>query len=192
MKLAPFQEHLSPIRYDFACRRCSYSLRALRFDGDCPECGQPVFRSAAHIAHDIEALDWNRSGVPETFAPSSGYQQAIAVAAGVAQVAPDMLAFVVDTNVFIDFALRPPGVDERRDTPRDPSAATYAQALLHFAAVYFGDRAPETLRRWGLHHSRGLGHALTVLVRAGVLKTEPGDDFQDFETLYELSDETQS
>ncbi|MEM1026966.1 MAG: hypothetical protein AAGJ38_02685 [Planctomycetota bacterium] len=186
MAPAPFADYLSPIRYDFACRRCFYSLKGLPFDGVCPECGQSILHSAAHVAQELETTDWSRFRSADDFKPAVFHAAAVRVAAGVAEVDPDMLDFVIDTSVFIDLALRPPGIDERRDTPRDASSATYAQALLHFASVYFGDRASATLRTWGLDHSRGLGDALSILVRAGIMQREPGDSLDDFGSLYHL------
>ncbi|MEM8495609.1 MAG: hypothetical protein AAF663_09515 [Planctomycetota bacterium] len=187
MNPARLPDYLSPIRYDFACRRCFYSLKGLTFDGACPECGQSILHSATHVAQEVEAPDWSRFRADEDPRPAAYFALAVAVASGVAEVEADMLDFVIDTAVFIDLALRPPGVEERRDTPRDASAATYAQALLHFASVYFGDHAYATLHRWGLDQSRGLRNALSILVRAGIMKMEPDDNFDDFESLYQLS-----
>ncbi|MEM8494815.1 MAG: hypothetical protein AAF663_05460 [Planctomycetota bacterium] len=138
MKPAPLPDYRSPIRYDFACRRCFYSLKGLAFDGAYPECGQAIFQSAAAVASEIDNLTCCRSTVMNYIPPSYSYASEIEIAAGVAQVPLGFLAFVIDTNLFVELAFHPPSVDERRDVPRDSTAETYVQALLHFASVYYG------------------------------------------------------
>ncbi len=187
MTPVPFTTLLSPIRYDFACRGCDYTLRGLAFTADCPECGQGVLRSAAAVAQDVNDLTWGLDSYPQGYALVSPPTEVIDLIARVADANSDALAFVLDAMLFRDMALRPPGRVEREAIPHDATAETFAQALLHFAAVYFGQAAPDVLRKWSLEQSRGIGQVLALLVKAGIIEQEPDDQLEQFDNLYHLS-----
>jgi cell division protease FtsH len=78
--------------------------------------------------------------------------------------------------------------EEDRDDSDDGAARISAKAicssLIQVAGSSYGDRALDTLEAWRLSRSEDVGRVVTGLVKAGVIRSEPGDAERHFEELF--------
>jgi uncharacterized repeat protein (TIGR04138 family) len=161
-------DEVPEIEPDCPCRCCGYNLRGLRFDGNCPECGEEITRTLGLIstvreqAKEIEYRKARSVLVP------------VAKAAG---VAVDAVHFFLDAwRMAFRRGLNP------------STAADVCEVVRDHALAYFNDveEARELLADWGIRRSEDLGRIVFALVDAGMLRAEPGESVRDFDGLFML------
>ena len=76
----------------------------------------------------------------------------------------------------------------RLDARRHVSGAELAWACRDFAREQFGLLAPHVLAHWRITRTQDFGRIVFTLVEIGLLVTQPGDQEEDFEKVYEFAD----
>jgi len=71
---------------------------------------------------------------------------------------------------------------------RHVSGAELAWACRDFALNQFGLLAPHVLEYWGLRKTADFGEVVFTLVNVGLLSTQPEDQIDDFEEIYEFAE----
>ncbi len=79
-------------------------------------------------------------------------------------------------------------LQSRLETRRHVSGAELAWACRDFAVRQFGLLAPEVLGYWGIRRTDDYGCIVFILVRAGLLSTQPGDREADFAGVYDFGE----
>jgi uncharacterized repeat protein (TIGR04138 family) len=75
-------------------------------------------------------------------------------------------------------------LQSRLEARRHVSGPELAWACRDFARQQFGLLAPEVLKYWGIGRTEDFGRIVFVLVRAGLLVTQPSDREEDFAGIY--------
>ena len=76
----------------------------------------------------------------------------------------------------------------RLDARRHVSGAELAWACRDFAREQFGLLAPYVLAHWRITRTEDFGRIVFTLVEVGLLVTQPGDQEEDFEKVYDFAD----
>jgi uncharacterized repeat protein (TIGR04138 family) len=76
----------------------------------------------------------------------------------------------------------------RLDARRHVSGAELAWACRDFAREQFGLLAPHVLAHWRITRTEDFGRIVFTLVEVGLLVTQPGDQEDDFEKVYDFAD----
>jgi uncharacterized repeat protein (TIGR04138 family) len=79
-------------------------------------------------------------------------------------------------------------LQSRLDARRHVSGAELAWACRDFAREQFGLLAPHVLAHWRITRTEDFGRIVFTLVEIGLLVTQPGDQEDDFEKVYEFAD----
>jgi uncharacterized repeat protein (TIGR04138 family) len=79
-------------------------------------------------------------------------------------------------------------LQSRLDARRHVSGAELAWACRDFAREQFGLLAPHVLAHWRITRTEDFGRIVFTLVEIGLLVTQPGDQEEDFEKVYEFAD----
>ena len=79
-------------------------------------------------------------------------------------------------------------LQSRLDARRHVSGAELAWACRDFAREQFGLLAPHVLAHWRITRTADFGRIVFTLVEVGLLVTQPGDQEEDFEKVYEFAD----
>jgi uncharacterized repeat protein (TIGR04138 family) len=79
-------------------------------------------------------------------------------------------------------------LQSRLDARRHVSGAELAWACRDFAREQFGLLAPHVLAHWRITRTQDFGRIVFTLVEIGLLVTQPGDQEEDFEKVYEFAD----
>jgi uncharacterized repeat protein (TIGR04138 family) len=160
---------------DLLCIKCSYNLRGLPLETNCPECGETVRRT------------WNaaRRGM------YPGFRQ---VAHGIFR---DWLSEIarragIDANGFF-FVME--AISFTRPDPEDGNgyhamAADICTAVGEYANVYFNSPhdARKALEQWNVRTSEDVGAIVFALVDAGFLRASPGNSPASFNGLFTFED----
>jgi uncharacterized repeat protein (TIGR04138 family) len=77
-------------------------------------------------------------------------------------------------------------LQSRLEARRHVTGAELAWACRDFAVRQFGLLAPEVLAFWGIRKTEDYGSIVFILVRAGLLSTQPNDREEDFAAVYEF------
>jgi uncharacterized repeat protein (TIGR04138 family) len=77
-------------------------------------------------------------------------------------------------------------LQSRLDVRRHVTGPELAWACRDFAVQQFGLLAPQVLAYWGVTRTEDFGRIVFVLVRAGLLMTQPHDREEDFARVYEF------
>lgn len=77
-------------------------------------------------------------------------------------------------------------LQSRLEARRHVSGAELSWACRDFAVRQFGLLAAEVLAYWGIRRTDDFGRIVFVLVRAGLLSTQPTDREEDFAGVYEF------
>jgi uncharacterized repeat protein (TIGR04138 family) len=76
----------------------------------------------------------------------------------------------------------------RLEARRHVSGAELAWACRDFAREQFGLLAPHVLAHWRITRTEDFGRIVFTLVEIGLLVTQPGDQEEDFEKVYDFAD----
>lgn len=79
-------------------------------------------------------------------------------------------------------------LQSRLEVRRHVTGAELAWACRDFAVRQFGLLAPEVLAFWGIRRTEDYGSIVFILVRAGLLATQPTDREEDFTAIYEFGE----
>jgi uncharacterized repeat protein (TIGR04138 family) len=79
-------------------------------------------------------------------------------------------------------------LQSRLEARRHVSGAELAWACRDFAREQFGLLAPHVLAHWRITRTEDFGRIVFTLVEVGLLVTQPGDQEEDFEKVYEFAD----
>jgi uncharacterized repeat protein (TIGR04138 family) len=79
-------------------------------------------------------------------------------------------------------------LQSRLEARRHVTGAELAWACRDFAVRQFGLLAPEVLGFWGIRKTDDYGSIVFILVRAGLLSTQPTDREEDFASVYDFHD----
>ncbi len=79
-------------------------------------------------------------------------------------------------------------LQSRLEARRHVTGAELAWACRDFAVRQFGLLAPEVLAFWGIRKTEDYGSIVFILVRAGLLSTQPTDREEDFTAVYDFSE----
>lgn len=74
----------------------------------------------------------------------------------------------------------------RLEARRHVTGPELAWACRDFAVRQFGLLAPDVLAFWGIRKTEDYGSIVFILVRAGLLSTQPTDREEDFAAVYEF------
>ncbi len=74
------------------------------------------------------------------------------------------------------------------DARRHVNGAELAWACRDFARAQFGLLAPHVLAHWGVTRTQDFGRIVFTLVEVGLLVTQPGDQEEDFEGVFDFAD----
>lgn len=77
-------------------------------------------------------------------------------------------------------------LQSRLEARRHVTGAELAWACRDFAVRQFGLLAPEILAYWGIRRTSDYGSIVFILVRAGLLSTQPNDREEDFHGVYDF------
>ncbi|HXW96619.1 MAG TPA: Minf_1886 family protein [Gemmatimonadales bacterium] len=75
-------------------------------------------------------------------------------------------------------------LQSRLEVRRHVTGVELSWACRDFAVRQFGLLAPEVLRYWGIQRTEDFGRLVFMLVRAGLLSTQPTDREEDFAEVY--------
>ena len=78
-------------------------------------------------------------------------------------------------------------LQSRLPVRRHVSGAELSWACRDFAVRQFGLLAPEVLGFWGVRRTDDFGRIVFLLVRAGLLSTQPSDREEDFAGVYDFT-----
>lgn len=78
-------------------------------------------------------------------------------------------------------------LQSRLDVRRHVSGPELSWACRDFAVRQFGLLAAEVLAYWGVHRTDDFGRIVFILVRAGLLSTQPSDREEDFAGVYQFA-----
>jgi uncharacterized repeat protein (TIGR04138 family) len=79
-------------------------------------------------------------------------------------------------------------LQSRLEARRHVSGAELAWACRDFAREQFGLLAPHVLAHWRITRTEDFGRIVFTLVEIGLLVTQPGDQEEDFEKVYDFAD----
>jgi uncharacterized repeat protein (TIGR04138 family) len=79
-------------------------------------------------------------------------------------------------------------LQSRLEARRHVTGPELAWACRDFARVQFGLLAPHVLAHWGVTRTADFGRIVYTLVEVGLLVTQPGDQEQDFEEVYDVAE----
>ena len=79
-------------------------------------------------------------------------------------------------------------LQSRLEARRHVSGAELAWACRDFAREQFGLLAPHVLAHWRITRTEDFGRIVFTLVEVGLLVTQPGDQEEDFEKVYDFAD----
>jgi uncharacterized repeat protein (TIGR04138 family) len=79
-------------------------------------------------------------------------------------------------------------LQSRLEVRRHVSGAELSWACRDFAVQQFGLLAPEVLAYWGVSRTEDFGRLVFILVRLGLLSTQPSDREADFAGVYDFTD----
>lgn len=79
-------------------------------------------------------------------------------------------------------------LQSRLELRRHVSGPELAWACRDYAVHQFGLLAPPVLAYWGVTRTEDFGRIVFVLVRAGLLITQPSDREEDFASVYQFGD----
>jgi uncharacterized repeat protein (TIGR04138 family) len=79
-------------------------------------------------------------------------------------------------------------LQSRLEARRHVSGAELAWACRDFGRAQFGLLAPHVLAHWGITRTEDFGRIVFTLVEVSLLVTQPGDQEEDFERVYEFAD----
>jgi uncharacterized repeat protein (TIGR04138 family) len=77
-------------------------------------------------------------------------------------------------------------LQSRLEVRRHVTGAELSWACRDFAVRQFGLLAPQVLAYWGVGRTEDFGRLVFILVRAGLLSTQPADREEDFAGVYEF------
>jgi uncharacterized repeat protein (TIGR04138 family) len=77
-------------------------------------------------------------------------------------------------------------LQSRLEARRHVSGSELSWACRDFAVQQFGLLAPQVLEYWGVRRTEDFGRIVYILVRAGLLSTQPGDREEDFAGVFEF------
>jgi putative glutamine amidotransferase len=157
------------IANDIPCRACAYNLRGLKFDGVCPECGEPIansFHSAT--AEMAKLLDED----PVNMAHRLKFQSM----ADKVGCSVDALLFVLDS---VSQALEKDAQSAK--TPSAICAAVRSRAKRYFTD---DDEATELLNDWGIRTGEDIGKIALGLAVNGFLQIASGVTLNQFSGLF--------
>jgi uncharacterized repeat protein (TIGR04138 family) len=77
-------------------------------------------------------------------------------------------------------------LQSRLEVRRHVTGAELSWACRDFAVRQFGLLAPQVLAYWGVSRTEDFGRIVYLLVRAGLLSTQPNDREEDFAAVYEF------
>lgn len=77
-------------------------------------------------------------------------------------------------------------LQSRLEVRRHVTGAELSWACRDFAVRQFGLLAPEVLAYWGIRRTDDFGRIVFILVRAGLLSTQPTDRETDFAAVYQF------
>jgi putative glutamine amidotransferase len=162
---------LGTISEDLTCRNCAYNLRGLRYDGLCPECGEPIANSFQSATSQLAKL---LDDDPVNMARRLKFQ-------GIA----DELNSTVDAVLFVFDA-----IDQfrRRNPDVHANPRMICSAVRDRAKQYFNDaeEARELLEEWGVRTGEDVGKISFALARHGLLNLSNEMRLVDFEGLFAL------
>ena len=79
-------------------------------------------------------------------------------------------------------------LQSRLEARRHVTGAELAWACRDFAREQFGLLAPSVLAHWRITRTEDFGRIVFTLVDVGLLVTQPGDQEEDFENVYDFRD----
>lgn len=156
---------------DLLCIKCSYNLRGLSLDLNCPECGETIRRT------------WNaaRRGM------YPGFRN---VAYSILRDWLSELATTAGMNVngflFVMEAISFSFLDPEYGYGHQITAAEVCTAMREFADIYFNSpqRAGKAFNQWHVRTSEDVGVIVIALVGAGFLKMPAEDLLDSFNGLF--------
>src|SRR5258706_1485841 len=159
------------LTHDLLCIKCSYNLRGLTLDTNCPECGEAIRRT------------WNaaRRGMYPGFRDVAysifrDWLSEIATAAG----------RNVNGFLFVMEAMSFSFLDPEYGYGHQITPAQVCTAVRDFAGIYFNSpqRARKALNQWHRCISEHVGMIVIALAGAGFLKISAGDSLASFNSLF--------
>ncbi len=72
---------------------------------------------------------------------------------------------------------------------RHISGAELSHAVLELVRGLYGVSARMVLHEWGLKTTRDIGEVVFLLVNGGIMRAAPGDRIEDFDDLFDLSEQ---
>lgn len=79
-------------------------------------------------------------------------------------------------------------LQSRLEARRHVTGAELSWACRDFAVRQFGLLATPVLEYWGVRRTEDFGRIVYILVKAGLLSTQPGDREEDFAGVFEFDD----
>jgi uncharacterized repeat protein (TIGR04138 family) len=166
---------------DLPCICCTYNLRGLALDANCPECGHSVIETweAARAFTHVQFED----------VPSQISLDWITAAADAAGIPLDGPRFVLDAITFFPASRRTGPLTENERT-RHLSPSDVCAAVREYARCYFNDalEASECLKAWRVSTSEEVGVIIFAMVEAGLLGMSSTDSPQSFNGLFSFDD----
>jgi hypothetical protein len=157
------------ISNNLPCRKCSYNLRGLKFDGRCPECGEPIRDSFAAAAAELARL---LNEHPQNVAHRLKFQ-------GIA----DEAGATVDAVLFVFDAI---GEAHKKKASVEMNPVAICAAVSARVKSYFNDpaEAQELLGEWGLRSGEDIGKIAVALRGHDVLPNSIDMVPDDFSGLF--------
>ena len=153
------------------CHACGYILRGLKFDGLCPECGEPIRDSFQSATAELAKL---LNEDPLNIAHRLRFQKI----ADDVNCSIDALLFVQDS------------IDQARRTQKSEAmtAASICFAVQSRVKKYFNDdtEAHELLEEWGIRTGEDIGKIALGLARHGLLQLSKDETVEKFTGLFSL------
>jgi hypothetical protein len=142
------------ISNNLPCRKCAYNLRGLKFDGRCPECGEPIRDSFAAAAAELARL---LNEHPQNVVHRLKFQ-------GIA----DEAGATVDAVLFVFDAI---GEAHKKKPSVEMNPVAICAAVSARVKAYFNDpgEAKELLEEWGLRSGEDIGRIAAELQKHELL-----------------------
>ena len=169
------------------CATCRYDLFGLPAQGDCPECGNSVFRSALVAARNLpDAGDLHHA--PASRVPFAFIREQLGYPIDAFLFVSDFTGIAWEGTILASLASRQK-VRHARAAEYGAGLREFRTGLRDFALNYFGDAPTATaaLAAWGVRDSADFGRIVFHLVFAGAVKVSEEDSLADFNNLFTLA-----
>jgi uncharacterized repeat protein (TIGR04138 family) len=163
------------VQTDARCVHCTYNLRGLPFNGNCPECGRPVLNTVRI------KVRWPRPTTPEARKALEANAARLGAAARNSGYPQEAFLLVIGAMHFAGMG-KGPGT---RVSARDVCDGLREYAPLRLGGIR---DALLTMAAWNIRRSEDVGRIIFRMVEAGRLRASDGDSEDDFKGIFTLND----